>query len=167
MQVWAKLWIEHLHKKARQRANSLNDTSVLKKPLPRALARPFSSFPNKFMHLTLSQMQSKTANVRKPALWVLAIARRAYRCVSPSARDTGIKRFMDKTGRYLTIGYDEQTEVLHIEYPNGALYQATGVSVRDYNAWRAARDRNAGFDDHILRRHSFEKIAQLTPMLPY
>lgn len=56
------------------------------------------------------------------------------------------------------IGYDEDTEILEIEFTNGAVYQYFGVPSGEFNGFMGSDSKGKFFNANIKNRYSVSKL---------
>lgn len=56
------------------------------------------------------------------------------------------------------IGYDEESEVLEIEFVAGAVYRYLGVSTEVFDTFTKARSLGRFFNEHIKDAYPWEKV---------
>ena len=57
-----------------------------------------------------------------------------------------------------SVGYDEKNQVLEVEFPNGSIYQYSGVSREVHRRLMAAPSPGSYFDDQISEEFSSKRV---------
>ncbi|MDD2537618.1 MAG: KTSC domain-containing protein [Candidatus Absconditabacteria bacterium] len=57
-----------------------------------------------------------------------------------------------------SIGYDEETQILEIEFNHGGIYQYFGVSESEYNGIMNAGSIGTYFHDNIKDKYNYSKV---------
>jgi KTSC domain-containing protein len=56
------------------------------------------------------------------------------------------------------IGYDEDCEMLEVEFASGALYRYHGIPAEVFDALYAARSKGKFFNEHIRDAYPWEQV---------
>lgn len=57
-----------------------------------------------------------------------------------------------------SVGYDETTGTLEVEFKNGGVYEYSDVPADEYSALMLAPSKGTYFGDHIRDAHRFKRI---------
>jgi hypothetical protein len=57
-----------------------------------------------------------------------------------------------------SVGYDEECEVLEVEFASGAVYRYLGVSEEVFDRFLAARSKGTYFNRHIKDAYPWEQV---------
>lgn len=79
--------------------------------------------------------------------------------------DCSIERWLVRSSIVSSIGYDHETEVLQIEYPNGFVFEANGVRDKQYERLMSASDFDQAYRTTILREFELSKVGYEFPIL--
>jgi hypothetical protein len=57
-----------------------------------------------------------------------------------------------------SVGYDEVTGILEVEFKNGGLYEYSDVAPAEYAALMSARSKGTYFGEQIRDKYDFKRI---------
>lgn len=67
-------------------------------------------------------------------------------------------RLAVRSSMFISVGYDESTQTLEIEFKNGDVWQYSGVSIETYNAMMQSESNGKYFLSNIKGKYKENKI---------
>ena len=69
-----------------------------------------------------------------------------------------MKRVLVRSRNILSIGYDETTATLEIEFRDGAVYEYYDVPASEHQGLMAARSHGSYLHTHIVGRYRYRRV---------